>query len=232
MSRSPGGTSHISVHTPLRQRESLKQNRKAYLLDFPDGHFVCANLVIGCAGIPLDCPLPVGISGQTLWRTQLRDGRPAVLVGRLLELDDQNRGHIRYFREELGLTATVLTMPASSYFEIHNLHWSPQDGNVILVVPMGEEAFRSEQDFPQPGAMSIPPRHFHYRNPRSTVDLIAPNGLRVAVIEVAEVNKVIELMKGLPRTVELGLVTMRIEPSNLVTGSRFIAPPCRLICGH
>jgi hypothetical protein len=102
-----------------------------------------------------------------------------------LELDDHNRGHIRYFREELGLKATLSAKSASKYLEIHNLKSSPKGGNVILVVPMGEEAFHSEQKFPQSSAMSTPPRHFHYQNPQSTVDLIAPNGLRVAVIEVA-----------------------------------------------
>jgi hypothetical protein len=33
-----------------------------------------------------------------------------------------------------------------------------------------------------------------------------------------------------PKTVELGLLTMRIEPSNLIVGSKFIATPRRLIC--
>jgi hypothetical protein len=59
--------------------------------------------------------------------------------------------------------------------------------------------------------------------------LIAPNGLRVAVIEVAEVSKVIELMKGMPRMVELGLVIMQIEPNNLVAGSEFMASPGRFV---
>jgi hypothetical protein len=33
-----------------------------------------------------------------------------------------------------------------------------------------------------------------------------------------------------PKTVELGLLTMRIEPSNLIAGIKFIASPCRLVC--
>jgi hypothetical protein len=217
--------------SPLRQRESLK-NKSGYLIQAPEGFVLHANLIIGSPGTPLDCPLPVEFTpaGQTIWRKRLRDGRPAVLVARLLKLDDQNRQHIKYMREELKPTATFPTMPTPKYLEIYHLHWSPQGGNVILVAPMGEEAFRSEQDLLPPGVEPTAPRHFRYRCSRSTVDLIAPNGRRVAVIEAAEVDKQIELVKGLPTTVELGLLTMRIEPSNLIVGSKFIAAPRRLVC--
>jgi hypothetical protein len=58
--------------------------------------------------------------------------------------------------------------------------------------------------------------------------LTAPNGLTVALVELAEVDKGIELVKGAPTVVELGLLTMRIKPNNLIAGSPFIAPPRRL----
>jgi hypothetical protein len=95
---------------------------------------------------------------------------------------------------------------------------------------MGEEAFRSEQELLQPNDLSTAPRRFRYRSFRTTVGIAAPNGQRVAVIELAEVEKQIELVKGLPKTVELGLLTMRIEPGNLIAGSEFTASPCRLVC--
>jgi len=47
---------------------------------------------------------------------------------------------------------------------------------------------------------------------------------------MAEADKQIELVKGLPKLVELGSLTMRIEPGNLIAGSKFIASPCRLAC--
>lgn len=91
---------------------------------------------------------------------------------------------------------------------------------------MGEEAFRSEEDFVQTGI----PLNFSYRRPRSTADLIAPNRHRVVILEMAETNKDIELVKGVPTRVELGVLSMMIEPNNLVAGSNFIATPVKLVC--
>ena len=133
------------AHSPVGQRESLR-SKMGYLLDTPEGFVFHANLIIGASGTPLDSSLPVNLAGATLWRTRLRDGRIAVLIARLLPLDDVNRERIRYFREELGVHATFPTMPKTKYIELHSMHWSPEGGNVILVVPMGEEAFRSEQE--------------------------------------------------------------------------------------
>jgi hypothetical protein len=216
--------------SPIGQRESLKKNKKAYLIPTPEGFVLHANLIIGPAGIPLDCPIPVEFTGgQTFWRTRLGDGRLVVLVARLLKLDDQNRNLIKFYREELKPNATFSDMPSSKHFEIQHLHWS-EGGNVVLVVPMGEEAFRSEQDFLAPGVLPTAPRQFRYQISHSTAELIAPNGQRAAVIELAEVDKQIELAKGLPKLVELGLVTMWIDQGNLIPGSKFIASPCRLVC--
>jgi hypothetical protein len=103
--------------------------------------------------------------------------------------------------------------------------WSAEGGNVLLVVPMGEEAFRSEQDFVRADMLPLAPCHFRCRSFPCTVELTAPNGLRVAVIELPEVDKEVALVKGAPKTVELGLVTMRIETNNLIAGGRFIAQP-------
>jgi hypothetical protein len=115
-------------------------------------------------------------------------------------------------------------MPTPKYLEIYHLHWSPEGGNVVFVVPMGDEAFRSEQDLLSPGVLPAVPRCFRYRSSRSTAALLAPNGLRVAVIELAEADKQIELVKGRPKLVELGLLTMRIEPGNLIAGVRSLRP--------
>jgi hypothetical protein len=219
------------AYSPQGQRKSLK-NKKSYLIPVPDGFVLHANLIIGSTGTHLDAPLPAELlpAGQALWRSRLRDRRPAVLVARMLQLDDANRESIRYVREELKPTVTFSSMPDRRYVEIYHLHWSPEGGNVILVVPMGEEAFRSEQDLLESNGRSSSSRHFRYRSSRATVGLTAPNGLKVADIELAEVDKEVELVKGVPKTVELGPVTMRIEPSNLIAGSKFIASPVRLVC--
>jgi hypothetical protein len=147
----------------------------------------------------------------------------------LLTLDDQSRERIKYLREELKPSATFSTMPSSKYMEIYDVHWSPEGGNVVCVVPMGGEAFRSEDEHLLLDTLAATPRYFRYRSFPSTVELTAPNGLTVALVELAEVDKEIELVKGAPKTVELGLLTMRIKPSNLIAGSPFIALPRRLV---
>jgi hypothetical protein len=218
------------AYLPFKQRESLK-NKSAYLMWVPDGFVLYANLIIGSTGTALDCSLPEQLlpAGQTLWRTRLRDGRPAVLVGRLLPLDDQSRERIKYVREELKPSVTFSTMPSTKYVEIYSLHWSPEGGNVVCVVPMGNEAFRSEDEDLQLDTLPPTSRYFRYQSIPSAVELTAPNGLAVAVIELAAIDKEIELVKGTPKTIELELLTMRIKPSNLIAGSPFVAPPRRLV---
>jgi hypothetical protein len=99
---------------------------------------------------------------------------------------------------------------------------------VILVVPMGKEALRREsEDVEEPAPA---PRRFRYRSSYSAAELTAPKGARVAVIELGEVEKQIELVRGVPTIVELGLITMRIEPSSLIPGSKFMTSPHQLIC--
>jgi hypothetical protein len=58
---------------------------------------------------------------------------------------------------------------------------------------------------------------------------MAPDGSRVAVIELDAVDQDIELAKNEPVTRELGVLRMRIEPSNLVRGSEFVAQPSMLV---
>jgi hypothetical protein len=54
--------------SPIGQRESLKKSKKAHLIRAPEGSVLHANLIIGSAGTPLDCPLPVEFTGgQTVW---------------------------------------------------------------------------------------------------------------------------------------------------------------------
>jgi hypothetical protein len=43
----------------------------------------------------------------------------------MLEIDNQNREHIRYMREELKPTATFSTMPTPKYLEIYHVDQRP-----------------------------------------------------------------------------------------------------------
>lgn len=122
-------------------------------------------------------------------------------------------------------------MPKNTYSELLDIHWSPGGGNVILVIPMGEEQFRSEQETPSNVQLRPTPRRFFYRSPRATVHLIAPNGNMVAVVEAAEFAGQFELIKGLPKLVELGSLTMRVKSNNLIAGSSIKAlTPQGLVC--
>jgi hypothetical protein len=209
---------------PLGEREGL-ENKAAYLIPVADGFFLCANLIIGAAGASADTSLPAELvpGGQTLWRARLRDGRLAVLVARMLALDEQNMRAIRYIRNELKPNFSVPDAQHLGRVEILHLHWSPTGGNVVLVVPMGEEAFRLETDYSS--FSDIPRRYFHYSSGAATLDLAAPDGRIVASFELGAIDKRIELVKGTPKLEGIGLLTMRIHPENLVTGNKFIGLP-------
>lgn len=214
--------------TPPRQRESLK-NKSAYVIPVPAGKFLVINLITAPAGTSSNVPLPPQFSGaNVLWRAELPDHRLAVLIARMLELDDENRKKIEYYRKELKPTVTFSRGPSEPYVEIHHVHWSP-GGNVVLVVPMGPEALRPEQELIAPTATQER-RNFQYRSPHAVAEIIAPNGRRVAVLEADEVDLEIEVAKNQSSTHEVGTVNMRIETSNLIEGSEFIAGPCRLLC--
>jgi hypothetical protein len=126
-------------------------------------------------------------------------------------------------------TATFSGPPkGDKYMELIHFFWSPTGGNVILAVPMGEEAFRSEQELVPPGTLPYEPRRMRYQTSRSAVDLFAPDGQQVAMVDLDELDKQVELVKGQPNVIELGSVTMRIEPTKLIPGSTFIATPRKL----
>jgi hypothetical protein len=218
------------ANAPTGEKESLK-NKAAYLISVPQGRVLYANLIVGAAGTTLSSPLPAQFGGgQALWRAQLRDGRTAILVGRMLPLDSHNRDEINYIREQLKPTATFSSMPSRAYIEILHLHWSPEGGNVVQVVPMGNEAIRSEQETTPPSGLSDQPRMFQYQSPHSTVEVVAPNGFRVAVLELDSVDEKFELVKNRPSTHNVGVLKVRVEQSNLIAGSKFMASPCWLEC--
>ncbi len=209
------------ANLPPGELESLKK-KTALAIEMPDEAVLLVNLIIGPVGSPLGLPLPVEFSGgQSIWRTRLRDDRIALLVARPRPLDDANREHIRYLLEK-KITVTYDTMPETRYAEFHDIYWSP-GGNVICILPMGDEAFRSEREALQPDA--IPARSFHYRCLGATIMITAPDGKAIGAIEFPEVEKRIELVKGQPRLIQLGTVIMQVQPGNLIPGSCFLVRP-------
>lgn len=215
------------ARTPLDERKSLK-GKSAYLVALPDGLVLYVNLVIGPAGAALDLPLPLEFSGaQALWRTRLPDGRIAVLLARVMALDIQNRENIKNIRERIKPAVTFATMPEEAYLEVHHVIWSV-GGNVVLVVPMGDEAIRSEQT--SPPEIPVEPRKFSYQSPRSSVAILAPNGLPVASLDIEHVEKQFELFRDRPSRESVGTINLRLEQNNLIAGSKFMAAPCWLEC--
>lgn len=216
---------------PFGERESLK-NKSAHLISVPDGFVLYANLVISPQGVPLNYPLPAELlpAGQPLWRTRLRDGRLALLMARILELDEQNRTHIQYVRKELKPTATFSgSAHGKRHMEVLTLNWSPDGGNAILVVPMGHEAFRPERE-PSSSEESRSPRSFKYECPRSEIELLAPDGRTAISICLDECQTSFELTKGEPAIVAIGRLTAQLKPSNLTSGSSFFAAPSKFAC--
>jgi hypothetical protein len=143
----------------------------------------------------------------------------------MLPLDEQNRKEIRFMRQELKPTITTAGSVKDMYVEIFKVHWGP-GGNVILVVPMGAEAVRSEQeDLPSGEA-----RAFRYENAESAVGIYAPNGSRVAELQMDSANTQLDLVKNQPSVHKVGTVKLSLETNNLIAGSKFMAAPCRWAC--
>lgn len=197
----------------------------------PDGSAFYANLIIGPAGSPLDLPLPVEFSGSTpLWRARLGDGRIAVLIGRVLPLDDENRQSIENLRQVKMNIPGNNTASTDRYAEIHHVHWSETGGNIILVVAASDGMFRPEEEPPAAEARDQATRSINFQSDGDTVNLIAPDGRFIGVIEVPAIELPIEFVKGQSKFVELGQARLRIQPDNLVAGSSFIMPPRELSC--
>jgi hypothetical protein len=213
---------------PTSERESLKR-KSAYVVPVPEGFFLCTNLILSRIDAPTNTSLPVEFAGaRTLWRTQLRNGRTVVLAARVLALDAANSDRIKYIREKLKPTVTFSGVPTDPYVEIWDLHWSPS-GNIVSVVPMGNEAIRSEQEISSAAGPARRPRRFRYQSSRASAEIIAPNGKRVATLHVDSVDTEIDLVKDQPSECCVGTVSVRLDAGNLIASSKFMASPRKLV---
>jgi hypothetical protein len=215
------------VNAPPEQRDSLKK-KSANVIQVPAGSFLVVNLLVSAAGAAAHIPLPVQFSGaNVLWRATLPDGRRAVLIARILELDTENRKKLDFYHKELKLNVTV-NESGQLYTEIHHLHWSA-GGNIIMVVPLAPEAVRVAAKDSRP-ITKEDKRSFHFQSPRASLDIVAPDGSTVAVLELDFASRGIELVKDRPHTHKLGIVSLRLDPSKLIAGGGFIGSPTKLMC--
>ena len=210
---------------PIGQRESLKK-KIAQLIRTPEGQYLYVNLLIGAKGIPLNTE--PAISGQTIWRTRLKDKRTAVLVGRFFDLSQENRDHLRHFREDGKITITLSGGGGSKYVEIYHVHWSTSGGNVINVIPLWEDFIRYEQE--PLGDVAACIKTFRFVRSLASAELIAPNGRRVATVQLTGVDQAIDLTKNVPKEVEIGLMSLRLDAANLIAGSKIkVLEPVKLL---
>jgi hypothetical protein len=215
---------------PPDQKPPKKKKDTVFLIALPDGFALIANLIFAPAGSPLDLPLPIEFAGASaLWRTKLRDGRIVVLISRVLPLDDKNREHIENLRKIQINTSeqnSSGTTPKNRYAEILYFMGADNGSNIILVVAAGSAAFQPEES---PDETDQAARTVDIQIDGRVMDLVAPDGQTVGVIEIADLETQAGLVKGKSSFVELGQINLRIFPERLVAGSAFIIPPFRIL---
>jgi hypothetical protein len=133
------------LHPPT---ETLKPDEKAYLLNVPPDHMLMLNLLIAAQPSKEAPAIPQQFAGATIsWQARLDAGHHVILVGRLTDIDELNKEHLRYIRHELNPHANLDSVtPTPPYVEIHRLDWSEHGGNAMLIVPMGHEGYRVPSD--------------------------------------------------------------------------------------
>lgn len=122
--------------------ENLKK-KVACLIEVPLNCYAILNLLTTANSDQVNVPLPNEFSGaMVVWRTRLRSGQKVVLLARVMELDDDNIQAIRHIRQELRPKANFTNpLTTTPYIEIRQVQWSQNGSNIVLVIPMGKEAY-------------------------------------------------------------------------------------------
>lgn len=214
------------AHFPPPERQ--KKGKNALVIDVPEGAMLIANLIIGQApeNPPTTLPPEFFSHQEPLWRTNLADGRPVALVLRMLDLDQHNKDQITLIRQTLNPRANLSGPPSKPpYVEVRNIHWSQNGGNIVLVVPMGNEAYRV---LPAPGDTPLPleadRRRLRVEAPSASFPVTAPNGAVVGMISFSGSKSEVMLPKDAWVTCSLGSVKLSMIPSSLCFGQIFQRP--------
>jgi len=211
----------LSPETYVPYPEKMKAKQRAFLIDVPDQHVLLLNLLVATAASAVDEPLPSELlpAAQPLWRVLLRDGRPVLLTGRIVPMDQQNQDEIAFIRHELNPRATLSeALKKAPYVEVQRIVWSPEGGNVILVVPMGKEAVR-EPSLSLPAVDDL--REVSVTGPGSSIKIAAPDGSIVASISLSGCSTKLCLRKNESVRVPLGVLTLSVYCSKLISGKKF-----------
>jgi hypothetical protein len=210
--------------------EKLK-NKRAFLIDVPSDSVLIMNLLIGASsGIALPQDLFAG--AEPVWQATLRNQRTAVLVVRVLEMDQQNRDEITFARQSLNPKANFSKPPVAPYIEFRRVVWSEKGGNVVLVIPLGKEAVRVNNQASQkalPGADAVT-RKVVISSPSVKFPIAAPNGALIGTLSIVGMRNELTLEKNVEVRGPLGAVTLTMNVSNLIVGQSFRTPPIRRSC--
>jgi hypothetical protein len=211
----------------------LGTKTNSIIVDVGDGKVLILNLLVGTNSNISPRDFPDEFSGATIfWSTTLRNGRPVVLLGRVLEMNESHREQIRYERFIINAKATFSKPPKNPYLEMLRITWDKFGGNVIHVVPKGGEAIRIEGDASVNfSATNLPDcRSITISNPDAAFRIKAPNGSEVGTLTISSTAKQVDLIKNSTVRASLGRVTLSIDPSRLIFGQRFFTPPIMCRC--
>jgi hypothetical protein len=221
----------LSPDAYLPPPEKLK-SRRAFLIEVPPDAVLIMNLLVGQVGssAAIDLPHELLPAAEPLWLATLKDQRPVVLTARVLEMDKQNRDEITFIRHELNPKANFSKpLIVAPYIEIRRVVWDAKGGNVVLVVPMGEEAFRVHEE-PSSGWPVADSRTIIISSPSASIPIAAPNGAIVGTLSIAGATNELTLRKNVTVRGSLGAVMLSMNPSKLIFGDAFRTPrnlcPC------
>lgn len=211
--------------------KKLKKKEKAYLVDVADGNALVLNLIVARSGTTSAMP-PQFSGAQPLWKSTLADGRQALLLARVMPLNEENQEHIARVRGANGLKVTYAgETPPSPHVELAHVFWSTTGGNVILIIPAGTETIRK---LGKPASLESAGSHRRQPEvdcecPNASVELRAPNGARVAVLALEGGRTRVTLSKNEHIATQLGQFRLTRFDENLIAGQKFELPPVSLL---
>jgi hypothetical protein len=218
---------------PPAEMVKLKKKSKALLIEVPPEQVLVLNLLVGKAGEAPSASLPDMLRGaRPIWQTALQDGRAVVLVARVLAMDQQNAAAIKFIRSELNPKVNLAGKPTGQlpYIEIMHAFWSA-GGNVMLVIPMGAEGHRFDEDADADmESAASDARSITISCPDSSIPILAPDGVAVGTLAIVGATSEILLVKNKEVVGLFGTITLSIDPAKLRLGETFTRPRVGIVC--
>jgi len=217
-----------------RPPTEVLKGKKAFLLDVPSETMLVMNLLVGQYPTSASSPFPAELTSPEapLWFATLTDGRPIALLARILPLDQSNRDQVTFIRRTLAPRANLSSPPPEPpYVEVRQVSWSPQGGNVIVVVPMGAESHRvHRQPDSSPTEVELGRRTIRITVPTVSFPLTAPNGAVVGELSFLGCESEAILVKDVPTKASFGSLSLSLKPENLLLGESFLRPSVNCRC--